>query len=105
MGMVYQLMLKERDIALMGPHTLTNTLHTACWVKRRTLVSSVSTPDGKGSEDKTGSDSCTSNCPTSCEIFTVCMVRQWAIPFNKGIPLQMSELFAYPGTDGSLQRI
>ena len=23
---------------------------------------------------------------------------KWAIPFNKGIPLWMTELFAYPGT-------
>ena len=42
--MVYQLMLKERDIALMGPHTLITTTHSKLG-KRRILVSLVLASD------------------------------------------------------------
>ena len=40
-------------------------------------------------------------CAYKCLSTTVAMFtnpEDWAIPFNKGTPLPMTELFAYPGT-------
>ena len=82
----------------MGTHTLTTTTHSKLGKKENTGLISFSPRPllERGLGTRLGLIAALSNRPTSCEIFTVCMVRKWAIPFNKGTyPL---ELFDYPGT-------